>query len=615
MSTVVSGDGPAGSADPLRRLCEEVIVALDSGDAVRDAAAGIDRIAALEQLCGAAAGMIAAQSLAFERAERARQRAAGVRPREVGRGAAEQIGFARRMSPAGSARQLGVARSLSTRWPILFAQLRAGRVSWTQCQIVCRESRHLDDDQARLLDTGMSERVCGWSPADTERAVRKAVYTIDPHGSIDKRAHAESERRVTLRPLPDAMAMVSALLPVEQGVAIYTTLTNAAKNTKTIGDQRTLDQLRADALIHRLSPADPHSADPRSADPRGAAPPATNALGAESADPATHPVPSSPSDPTTPDTESAGLVPHPAPPPILVNMTISADTLLANSNEPAILAGYGPIPAELGRALAAGEPLTRPEPAPPDPLSEVAPPHRTADPIPKSALPGEPALPGWSGEPSPSSELLCEQRSTAGRALGDSADPVSDGGLIVSGRLRGSPAEPAGRLPDQAAAHRNTTSEDPDKHHNTTSNEAAEHHNTIDEANKATLAPARRPNRAVLNPKRARVWLQRLLVHPVTGIPTNIDPRRREFTGCCGNCCWHATRTAPNRSAAHRPGTPTTSGHTRSAATPHCPTAKAYAPPATTPRRSPAGNSAPPATHSPSPHPPDTATAPTEATH
>ncbi|NNG36996.1 DUF222 domain-containing protein [Nakamurella aerolata] len=368
MSTVVSGDG---SVDPLRRLCEEVIVALDSGEMARDAAAGIDRIAALEQLCGAAAGMIAAQSLAFERAERARQRAAGVRSREVGRGAAEQIGFARRMSPAGSARQLGVARSLSTRWPILFAQLRAGRVSWTQCQIVCRESRQLDDDQARLLDAGMSERVCGWSPADTERAVRKAVYTIDPHGSVDKRAHAESERRVTLRPLPDAMAMVSALLPVEQGVAIYTALTGAAKNTKTIGDQRTLDQLRADALIHRLSSADPrsadpHSADPRSADPRGAAPPGTSAFGAESADPATHPVPSAPSDPTTPDTENTGLVPHPAPPPILVNMTISANTLLANSNEPAILAGYGPIPAELGRALAAGEPLTRPEPAPPD---------------------------------------------------------------------------------------------------------------------------------------------------------------------------------------------------------------------------------------------------------
>lgn len=342
MSTIVSGDGPAAPADPLRALCEEITAALDSGEVALDQAVGIDRIAALEQLCGAAAGMIAAQSVAFEKAECARQRAAGVAARDVGRGTAEQIGFARRMSPAGSARQLGIARSLATRWPLLLAELRAGRVSWTQCQILCRESRHLEDEAARLLDAGLSQRACGWSPADTERAIRRAVYALDPHGSVDRRARAEAERRVTLRPLPDAMAMLSALLPVEQGVAVYAALTKSAKNTQTYGDERTLDQLRADALIHRLSAAGsgaegaPEAAPPTTSPPPCApsdhAPDPSNSVGSPAADP---PELATPPELSTSDSDVGHVgtvVPRPLPPPILVNMTISAETLLANSN-------------------------------------------------------------------------------------------------------------------------------------------------------------------------------------------------------------------------------------------------------------------------------------------
>ncbi|NNG34879.1 HNH endonuclease [Nakamurella aerolata] len=240
------------AADAIAQACAELTALLAGAAASPDRAAAVDRLAALEQLVGAANGAIAAQSLAFAEAERARQVAAGVSSRQLGRGVAEQIAFARRMSPAAASHQLGVARALRDRLPQTFARLREGELSLAQCQIVCRESSSLEDEQARLIDNGLAGQLHGWSLQQTEQAVRQAVYTLDPHGSVDRRARAAKQRRVTIRPLPDAMTMISALLPMELGVGIWTSLTRQAEHAIGVGDERTKDQLRADALAERL---------------------------------------------------------------------------------------------------------------------------------------------------------------------------------------------------------------------------------------------------------------------------------------------------------------------------------------------------------------------------
>ena len=41
-------------------------------------------------------------------------------------------------------------------------------------------------------------------------------------------ARAESQRRVTLRPVPDTMTQLTGVLPVREGVAVYAALTRAA---------------------------------------------------------------------------------------------------------------------------------------------------------------------------------------------------------------------------------------------------------------------------------------------------------------------------------------------------------------------------------------------------
>jgi hypothetical protein len=60
-------------------------------------------------------------------------------------------------------------------------------------------------------------------------------------------------RRVSLRPAPDTMTYVTALLPVGQGVAVYAALSREADTARSGGDGRSRGQLMADALVERAT--------------------------------------------------------------------------------------------------------------------------------------------------------------------------------------------------------------------------------------------------------------------------------------------------------------------------------------------------------------------------
>ncbi|HEU5144465.1 MAG TPA: HNH endonuclease, partial [Dermatophilaceae bacterium] len=59
--------------------------------------------------------------------------------------------------------------------------------------------------------------------------------------------------RVTIRPIPDTMAVVSAVLPVAQAVAVHAALMCAAAQAKASGDPRSQGQVMADTLTERVT--------------------------------------------------------------------------------------------------------------------------------------------------------------------------------------------------------------------------------------------------------------------------------------------------------------------------------------------------------------------------
>ncbi|WP_245561575.1 DUF222 domain-containing protein [Actinomycetospora chiangmaiensis] len=229
-------------------------------DPVGNGAVQIDRIALLEQ---ARAALAAAQHTAivtFGRAQvetQIEQIADGrLDPEKLGRGIADQIALAAHVSPHVADRRLGVARALATDLPCTRALLVAGRITEHLAEHIVSLTSHLDAENRRLVDKQITDAgLEDMGRKQAEAAVKKLAYEADPVGFTRRGRTARKDRRVTLRPAPDTMSVLSGLLPVEQGVACLASLRKYADSLIATGDTdgRTRDQILADTLVERLT--------------------------------------------------------------------------------------------------------------------------------------------------------------------------------------------------------------------------------------------------------------------------------------------------------------------------------------------------------------------------
>ncbi len=81
-------------------------------------------------------------------------------------------------------------------------------------------------------------------------AAKEIAVRLDAQAVVDRAAKAEADRTVTIRPAPDTMTYVTALLPVAKGVGVYAALKRAADTTF---DDRSRGQVMADTLVERVT--------------------------------------------------------------------------------------------------------------------------------------------------------------------------------------------------------------------------------------------------------------------------------------------------------------------------------------------------------------------------
>ncbi|WP_347351332.1 DUF222 domain-containing protein, partial [Intrasporangium sp.] len=171
----------------------------------------------------------------------------------TGTGVAAQVALARHESPAKGVRLVATALALTTRLPHTLTALSRGWLNEYRAGLVATLTSHLSDELARRLDTEVigtaGPAAAGWGDSELQRRVRACADRLDPAGATARARTAESERRVTLRPVPDTMALLSAILPVAQAVAVHAALTRAAATAKAAGDPRSKDQIMADTLV------------------------------------------------------------------------------------------------------------------------------------------------------------------------------------------------------------------------------------------------------------------------------------------------------------------------------------------------------------------------------
>jgi hypothetical protein len=301
---VAAGAGlPVTAAEVAGWTAALLVVARDAMDGER-----IDLLRELEVLTCAAAGAQAVVSADFDASQRAEQAAAGVRVERQGRGVASQVALARRESPHKGQQHLGLAKVLTAEMPHTLAALRAGRITEWRATILVRETACLSLEHRITADRALAgdpDALEAYGEGELIGAARKLAYQLDPESVVDRRRRAEADRRVTIRPAPDVMSQLSALLPVAQGVAVFAALKREADRLRAAGDPRSQGQIMADTLIARVTGAT-HSA-------AGGSP----------------------------------VVP------VAINLVMSQASLLGDANDPAYLEGHGAIPADLARALVA----------------------------------------------------------------------------------------------------------------------------------------------------------------------------------------------------------------------------------------------------------------------
>jgi hypothetical protein len=267
-------------------------------DRLADEAALVERIAWLERVKSAASAGQARAAAALDAKRRADEAAAGVPTAKLGRGVASEVALARRDSPVCGGRHLGLAKALVYEMPHTLAALECGALSEWRATLIVRESACLEVEDRRLLDAELCADVSkldGMGDKRITAAAKEIAARLDAQAVVDRAAKAEADRTVTIRPAPDCMAYLTVLLPVRQGVGVYAALKRQADTTF---DDRSRGQVMADTLFERVT-------------------------GRAAEEP-----------------ESVAL-----------NLVMTDQALWGQDNAPAVLDGYGPVPASVAQRL------------------------------------------------------------------------------------------------------------------------------------------------------------------------------------------------------------------------------------------------------------------------
>lgn len=317
--------GAATLAAPTVAEIEALSERLGSCAAELDDAERIDRIAALERLRHASEAAQIETVADFVLSQRAGAAARRVPVARRDRGLGLQVALARGVSPTRGQQDVALAMVLRAGLPHTRAAFRAGRIDGFKATLIARETAVLSaEDRARV-----DEQLCanptvveGLPPRRLVGRLQKAGADLDPAAVVKRRARAEADRHVTLRPAPDVMTWLGVLLPVKAGVAVHATLHREARTAKAAGDPRSIGQLMVDILVQRV--VHPGLAD--------------TATGAQITwAEAASPTPAG-TEPTTPSTV-----------PVMVNLIVSDSVLFGDEDGTGWVGGHGPVPGDLIR--------------------------------------------------------------------------------------------------------------------------------------------------------------------------------------------------------------------------------------------------------------------------
>jgi len=238
-------------------------------------------------------------------AELTRRRTATRTEEFVGDEVAARLGTTRAVAEAKV--ELAVCLDLM---PEVRVALASGDIDVRKATALTNDLAHLPVETARAVQVQVLPDAPDLTVPQIRARLRTIELTLDPAAGEARHVRARADRHVRLTPAPDAMAWLTALLPADDATAAFAAIDAIAASADP-DDPRPIDARRADALTDICAQI------------------LNTGVG-----------------PAGPLVSSHRRRPH-------LQVTVAATTLLGLDEKPGELAGFGPIPATMVRAIAA----------------------------------------------------------------------------------------------------------------------------------------------------------------------------------------------------------------------------------------------------------------------
>ena len=244
----------------------------------------------------------------------------------------EDVATALRLSANTAQSRIDTARVLTNHLPATCQALAIGDISPSHATLIARETseaikRGISTEDLIHIENRALAHAEFHTPAQVGRKIRTLIAQISPETFEESVSIARDTRSVHMYPESDGMATVIALLPAEDAQTVMLAINALVESQHSQDDARTRPDSHSDARTMDMKRADARTMDMKRADALATI---CGDILARIAD---------------------EHQPHRRP--VTINITMDLPTALGMADNPAELAGYGPIPASVARTLSA----------------------------------------------------------------------------------------------------------------------------------------------------------------------------------------------------------------------------------------------------------------------
>ncbi|MCC9196536.1 DUF222 domain-containing protein [Arthrobacter sp. zg-Y820] len=155
--------------------------------------------------------------------------------------------------PTGTGKALmSQAGDLCTRNTATLQALESGQISYGHAETLVEQCAGVVPAELPGFEAELLGMAAGQTRTQFRVKAQRLREQYYPETIVQRQLTAFEQRTVWVRPEPDGMSWLSALLPAEKAQAIFTQLSVAARGEQAAGDTRTVDQLRTDILTDLL---------------------------------------------------------------------------------------------------------------------------------------------------------------------------------------------------------------------------------------------------------------------------------------------------------------------------------------------------------------------------